>query len=281
MFADDVFHGTRVAYSPARQKRPHKPKDCLFCPGAEHFTPPATLLLPSKKNWRVRCFPNKFPVVEKRFGGHEIIVETPGHEAWDDFSNDQLALVFQGYQNRFRALSKKRNAKYVLLFKNFGDKSGASIDHEHAQIISFPFVPDLIQSELRAGSNAFKKLLKKKAVFQSKHFLAVCPPVSRFPWETWILSKDPAIRFESMDAKTGLELMGVLQDVIRNVKKLSWDYTVVFHAAPKGKTLWFHVEVLPRKSVFGGVELGAGVVVNFKKPNDALRELRDGHLTRH
>ncbi|MBI4360584.1 DUF4931 domain-containing protein [Candidatus Micrarchaeota archaeon] len=274
MFALDAIHGTRVAYSQSRSKRPHKPKNCLFCPGAEHLTPPATLVLPGAKNWRVRCFPNKFPVVESPNGFHEVIVETAGHDAWEDFPESQLALVFQAYQNRFRALLENKNAKYVLLFKNFGDKSGASIDHEHAQILSFPFIPKLVQSELHAGPSTFKKMLKQPAVLESEHFKAVCPPVSRFPWETWILSNDENLRFEDMNEKQGLEFMLVLREIIRKIKTLSWDYTVAFHVAPKNKKLWFHVEVLPRKAVWGGVELGAGVIVNFKKPRDALRDLR-------
>lgn len=274
MFVSDPVHGTRVAYSFSRIKRPHKPTKCIFCPGAEALTPPATLVLPEAKNWRVRCFSNKFPVVQKPFGRHEVIVETPHHDAWEHFSKKQLALVFEAYRHRFRSMVNGQNARYVLLFKNFGDKSGASIDHEHAQIVSFPFLPEIIQSELRTGPSAFKKILKEPAVLESEHFKAVCPPVSRFPWETWIFSKDGKLRFEDMNDKQGLELMLVLRQVIRKVKTLSWDYTVVFHAAPKGRKLWFHVEVLPRKAVWGGVELGAGVIVNFKKPSEALLELR-------
>ncbi len=273
MLARDSVHDVTIAYSSSRAKRPNRPVQSPFAPGNEHVTPAATLTLPDSANWKVRCFPNAFPVLSGKQGRHEVIVETDlPAQKWEDFSDQQLALVFSAYQRRFGALSRS-NAKYVLLFKNFGEKSGASIAHEHSQIISFPFTPDAVAAELQAGDVPFKKLLREPALLDSVHFRAVCPPASRFAWETWILAKDANMRFEDMDAATSLELMRLLQHVIRKVKAFSPDYTVVWHAAPKGRVLRFHVEILPRKAVWGGIELGAGVMVNFKNPRDARREL--------
>jgi UDPglucose--hexose-1-phosphate uridylyltransferase len=273
MIALDIIHGGRIAFSSSRAKRPHKPKGSPFAKGNEHLTPPHTLILPNQ-NWRVRCFPNAFPVLSGKQGRHEVIVETDRpKEKWENFSETHLALLFSAYQQRFRALSKNKNAKYVLLFKNFGDKSGASIVHEHSQIISFPFVPNLIANEIKAGDEPFKKLLREPALLQSPHFKVVCPSASRFAWETWIVARDSALGMEIMNEKTGLELMVLLQKIIRKIKTFSPHYTLVWHAAPAGKKLHFHVEILPRKSVWGGIELGAGVLVNFKKPKDALKDL--------
>lgn len=263
----DPFQGTRVVFSSGRSKRPHRPDVCPFCPGNEKLTPPSVLELPGK-NWRVRAFPNAFPVVKN----HEVIVESPVHGAFfEDFSKEQLRLVFQAYQRRFSSLSKK--GKYVLLFRNFGDKSGASIPHEHAQILSFDFVPDVVRNEIKKPDE-FRKLQNRKALAQNEFFTAFCPPFSRFPWETWILAKNPDRRFESFSEREGVCLLSLLQDVLRRVKRFSQDYTVVFHAAPVGKKLPFHAEVLPRKAVWGGIELGAGVLVNFKPPADALADLK-------
>jgi len=37
----------------------------------------------------------------------------------------------------------------------------------------------------------------------------------------------------------------------------------------------WHIEVLPRLTVFAGIELGAGIYVNSLAPEDAAAELRD------
>ena len=37
----------------------------------------------------------------------------------------------------------------------------------------------------------------------------------------------------------------------------------------------WHIEVLPRLTVFAGIELGGGIYVNSLAPEDAAAELRD------
>ena len=55
-----------------RKKRPkqfekdHNQNDdsiCYFCPGSEHLTPPEIGRFPQTESWKLRWFPNKFPVV--------------------------------------------------------------------------------------------------------------------------------------------------------------------------------------------------------------------------
>ena len=80
------------------EKPPYK-KDCPFCPGNEHLTPPETLAYRSggasnSKGWWVRVVPNKFPALspegslerkeEKGFfrmmdgvGIHEVVIGSP------------------------------------------------------------------------------------------------------------------------------------------------------------------------------------------------------------
>ena len=41
----------------------------------------------------------------------------------------------------------------------------------------------------------------------------------------------------------------------------------------------WHVEVLPRLTVFAGIELGAGIYVNSLAPEDAAAALRDARGT--
>ncbi len=288
MFVRDALSGQVVAYSSSRSSRPHKPKTCPFCPGNEALTPPASLLLSDakirprqtgrmeKRDWSVRVFPNAFPVLDAKDGRHDVIVETPRHaELFESYSVDQLALVFDAFKRRFVALSGLRHAKYVLLFKNFGDKSGASIPHEHSQVVSFPFIPDAISTELK-NKKALDADLRRPALLENAWFKAVCPAASWFPYHVRVLAKNKEARFEDFSRDEGLALLSLLQQVVRKVKSAQGlpDYTLVFHAAPKGRALRFHVDVLPRKSVAGGVELGSGIWVNFKEPRLALEELR-------
>ena len=108
----DPVIGRWVIISTERGKRPsdlavEAPKSrggfCPLCPGNEDKTPPEVFsvrgpdTLPDKPGWSLRVVPNKFPALvgegdlNKRgdgiydlmngFGVHEVIVETPDHEA--------------------------------------------------------------------------------------------------------------------------------------------------------------------------------------------------------
>ena len=108
---EDYATPTWVVFSAARSQRPgafRNPKDatakesCPFCEGHETMTPPEVLAYrdrgkPDGPGWSIRCVPNKFPALERvgevrehwdgpfvsvdGVGAHEIVVESPDHDA--------------------------------------------------------------------------------------------------------------------------------------------------------------------------------------------------------
>ncbi len=275
-----------------RGKRPlvKNKGECPFCPGREKLTPPTTFALPSLANWRVRCFKNAFPITEK----HEVVVETREHdELFQNLGDEQLAFVFEAYKNRYREL--QRASESVFLFRNRGVASGASVPHEHAQIIGLDFIPEFIAREVEAFARGFKAsgesalhsiLVKERAhVFaREKGFAAFTPSFARFPLECWIAPERHARSILDFSASEGLAFMRLLREVTKRVARFSPDYTIVFHSAPRSvRDFHFHVEVYPRLlAVWGGIELGAGVFVNHKPASEAVKELscKEGKLQR-
>src|SRR5690606_11447759 len=74
----DPIHGRDVVVAAERAARPHTframdaisevvPDNCPFCPGHESETPPEVARTgagePDTPGWRIRVFPNKFPIV--------------------------------------------------------------------------------------------------------------------------------------------------------------------------------------------------------------------------
>jgi UDPglucose--hexose-1-phosphate uridylyltransferase len=278
----DPTKGTHVLLLPNRSKRPEKfdASGCFFCPGNEHTTPPATLTLPNKngKNWRVRAFPNKFKVTH----AHEVVVETNEHDAlYQNFDDEQLALVFRAYKERYNALCFE--SEYVLLFKNHGKMGGASIGHEHAQIIAFDFVPEMAEREWTAfdeNKKIFQQLLAEHErdgfVFAERGcFAAFTPKFARFPGEVWIVPRKQFDSFCDFDETETRDFAALLRDCLKRVASFSPEYNFVFHCAPQGREFWFHAEIYPRSSVWAGVELGCGVIINPKSANDAVEALKN------
>ncbi|MBI5176531.1 hypothetical protein HY995_00420 [Candidatus Micrarchaeota archaeon] len=272
---------------------------CPFDKGVESLTPPTKLTLPSRKKWQVRAFDNAFAFLKKRgkflprkpdalfwnspaYGEHEVIVETDEHGAlFHEFSQDRLLLVFEGYRRRFEALSRGKSAKFVYLFKNHGIKAGASIEHEHSQIVSLPFIPDEAAREIEISRKARECVIcmllgreRQNILSSNASFDAFCPSFSRFPFETRIVAKEHVAGFADFSPAMACDFMSILRESIARVYTLVKDYNVVFHNSPRGEDLHFHANIYPRTNVWAGMELGTGVLVNTRTEKEAIEALR-------
>ena len=307
-FRKDPTKDLRVIIANERGKRPtvfgQAKIGCPFDKGAEPTTPPTKYAHPSEKAWNVRCFDNSYallktdkPYEELTFarsssyahGEHEVIVETSEHDKlFHEFSEDELMGVFFAYAGRFVELEGEKGAKYVLLFKNHRRNAGASIEHEHSQIVSFPFVPEVQEREMKSYQNHFDQtgnclycdlITKEKGniLLENDSFTAICPSFSRFAFEVWILPRKHTKSIAEFTEKEATAYMGLLQECLRRVFHVLKDYNVVYHNAVKGEDFHFHAEIYPRSGSWAGVELGAGVIVNQKSEADALKALKAVH----
>ena len=165
-----------IYYATERKKRPMEFKEnhtinnktCFFCPGNEHLTPPEIGRVEYKNAWKIRWFPNKFPVVELKgnsklktknkflregntYGKHEIIAETTDHKKQlSDLNIEHIKEIFDVYILRIKALSKLKGIKYVTVFRNQGSHAGTSLIHSHTQVAALPILPDEVMNKIKA-----------------------------------------------------------------------------------------------------------------------------------
>ncbi len=278
----DPISKREVIISEIRAKRPdefnekeHTKKDiCVFCPGNEDKTP-AELYRVGNKVWRIRVFPNKFPITEC----HEVIVLCRDHKDPLTFSSKKWEEVFQTYKERFSA--NKCNNKYILIFHNNGAKAGASISHPHSQLVGFDFIPDIIKKESESCKEKLccemikKESRSKKKIYSNKEFIAFTNYASRFPYEVHIYPKK---HIKSIDEVKDMGLLAeVMEKVMKAYKRLfkSLDFNFVLHNAPKEMDYHFHIEIYPRIKSDAGVEYGTDVGVNIVKPETAANYLKE------
>ena len=303
-FRKDETKGALVVMADERSMRPTHgvKKGCPFCRGNERMTPPTVFALPydrlrgaparmtaRRAGWRTRVFQNLYSALKRKgrfawkdgtapaFGDHEVIVETPRHaELFQDYSNQQLMLLWETYRARYDELRSRKDVRCVFIFKNHGAKSGASIGHEHSQITSWPFVPGMIAAEAaksKKGHCVFCKLLKeerKNVLLESGHFVALCPSFAHFPCETWVIAKEHKRSIRDLNDAEAQSFMLMLQECVRRISDFEESYNIAFHSAPKGADFHFHAEIYPRKPIWGAVELGAGPVLNTTTERSAL-----------
>src|SRR5207249_10452461 len=75
----------------------------------------------------------------------------------------QIELVLRAYRERYHDLAADRRIKYVQIFKNHGERAGASYSHPHSQIIGIPIVPLRILEE-REGMRAHAEQREGRAL---------------------------------------------------------------------------------------------------------------------
>jgi len=245
-------------------------KDCVFCPGNEHLTPPEIVAHRKKgpansPDWTIRVVPNKYPALgaegglEKRgfgvfdrmngIGVHEVIIDIPGH-ALDiaDIPENQAEEVIWSYLGRSTDLQKDPKIKYILIFRNYGKSAGASLEHPHSQLIGLPIVPKRVNEELHSSHEYFsykdrcvfcdivdQELKdKERIVEENEYFIAFCPYVSRFPYEMWIMPKRHESHFTSLQKEEVRPLGVILRNAMRRLKKLLNDppYNYIIHTSP-------------------------------------------------
>ena len=298
-----------VYYATERKKRPREFKEdhtintktCFFCPGNEHLTPKEIGRVEEKNTWKIRWFPNKFPVVElkgnskintknkflkegKTYGMHEIIAETRDHKKQlSDLSIEHIKEIFDVYKLRIKVLSKLKGIKYVTVFRNQGSNAGTSLIHSHTQIAALPLLPNDVMDKVKA-TKKFRKcpycdIIKlesksKRKIIDNKSIIAFAPYASRFNFEAWIFPKRHVKNITAMYNDELYDMASVLKKVLLKLKKLNVSHNFFLHYAPQQTDLHFHIEVTPRDAKWGGFELSTGSIVNSIMPEDAARFYR-------
>ena len=172
-------------------KKVVKKKDCPYCPGNEHITGPADLILISKegalakladedesfvKDWTVRVFLNKDAIVspdeerifsdypqysEPAIGYHYVVVLSQKHTIdLSEIDSEQWTNILTTVQDKSRWLYSQKHVSYVAVYMNHGVEAGAEIEHPHLQIVSLPTVPPVIEAEAKF----MKKPLREKGI---------------------------------------------------------------------------------------------------------------------
>jgi UDPglucose--hexose-1-phosphate uridylyltransferase len=325
----DPVIGRWVIIAQERAKRPdqfrfeHPQKripesQCPFCEGNEEVTPPEIMAIRNsgsqrdKHGWRVRVVPNKFPALRVEadldktgiglydmmggVGAHEVIIETPKHlVSITDLDEDGVREVLWVYKSRLLDLKKDRRLLYGLVFKNVGDRAGASIEHSHSQIVATPIVPLRVQGEIDhceeyydfRGRCLFCDMVKQeietkeRVVINDKNFVAIEPFAPRFPFETWIIPKKHTSHFEATDDWLLGELAHVLRTTIWKIERAvnNPPYNYLIHTSPLNidyiEHFHYHFEVIPRITRVAGFEWGTGFYINPVSPESAAQFLRE------
>lgn len=290
----DPCTGRPILVAPNRRDRPihtvpdHAHGACPFCPGQEHQTPPErdairTAGAADAPGWRVRAFENRYPAT----AWHEVFAEGPEHltqpGALDtDLWCDVLAL----HRRRAMFFEAQRGVRCAFLFKNVGLLAGASIAHNHSQMLGLPMLPPRLDLELerqhRNGCEICRQLESAerdaRLVARGAHHSILVPREPKLPHETWLVPHDHAADWLAPRSREiARDEAEVLRKLYRAVATAFGDppFNSWLHRVPGADFHW-HVELQPRTGHLAALELGGDMYINAVTAEAAAARLRSG-----
>src|SRR3954462_11080241 len=292
---------------------PIAPETDPFLSGHEDRTPPEVYAVrpdggtPDTPGWTVRVVPNLYPALDPESvapppfakrdlftatparGRHEVVVNAPDPvPSLANLAVEQVKAAVEVWRERMRAHAE--DAAYVHVIVNERRETGASLPHTHAQIYALDFVPAAVARERERfgayaqrtmGANLLQDLVQeevklgRRIVDIDDEAVVMAPYGARLPYQLMLAPRAPRARYED-DGPTGAALLHAtlcrLGRLLGHVPPLNlWVRT-----APRGaEHFCWRIDVVPRLTHMGGLELGAGLHLNIVAPEAAAAALRE------
>ncbi|MBU4331764.1 DUF4931 domain-containing protein, partial [Patescibacteria group bacterium] len=290
----DYFLDRYVIITPARAARPHDVREeavihtgggCVFC--GEGLKKQK-----SKKDYfsgqeKIIAIANKYPAVTqdnpKAYGVHEVIIDTVEHgKETGDLPTKQIQNLIDVYAGRTCEISKDKKIEYILVFKNSGGKAGASIFHAHSQVFATKILPPDVMEELseahryqvKHGICPYCKIIKDeekspRKIYADKNVVAITPYASQFHYEAWVFPRRHLDNITLLTEPERNSFAKSLKLILSKLNSINLSYNFFLHDVVQDKNQHFYLKIQPRESIFAGLELGSGMVINSIEPEVA------------
>ena len=286
-----------VTVAPWRQDRTyHPPTDhCPLCP-TKPGGPPTEILEP---DYHIAVFENRYPSFTGDQGRCEVVCYTPVHDSsLGDQPVEHIRDLIEVWRDRTRELGRLPNVRYVLVFENRGEEIGVTLAHPHGQIYAYPFVPPVIEKELRSEAKHMRKtgrclycdVLKgetgERAVAGDERWTAFVPPFARWPYEVHLAPLRHCGSLMDLNEDDDESFARILKELLQKYDRLfdkPLPYVMAMHQRPPGRGgrhHHLHIEFYPpnrsrdKLKYLAGSELGAGAFILDARAEDTAAELR-------
>jgi UDPglucose--hexose-1-phosphate uridylyltransferase len=297
-----------------RQDRPQMPAGwCPFCPGSGKVP----------DHYQVHQYDNDFPAlsaeppppddvatkffqVAASYGKCEVILYSSQHDALlYQLPDSHLRKLVDLWVERFCAMRRDEQIKFVFIFENRGDVVGVTMPHPHGQIYGYPFIPKRIELELAAcrehfqvnGSCLICDLVEAeikqecRMIFANDDFYAYLPFFSEYPYGLHIASKRHVAAIDAFNDRERDNLGRIIKEAVGTLDNLfdrPFPYMMCMYQTPVNSEdtsdyYHFHIKFYsPVRSEHklkynASSETGAWAHCNPTTPEEKAAELQSAH----
>jgi UDPglucose--hexose-1-phosphate uridylyltransferase len=297
----------------SRPPLPDHDPSCPFCPGNEGQTTAEEFRIstPDGSGWSTRVVSNRYAALSREpaevakysqglnhcvsgVGIHEVIIDTPRHDLTTaQLTPSQVQDVLRTYRSRYRACREDPRIAHTIIFKNHGPGAGTSLIHPHSQIVATPVVSYQVRDRIRAledhyalfGDCVLCRMIAEeiangsRIIFRTESFVALVPYAALSAFHVWIF---PIRHMASFGELRDEELQDLATTLRTALRQLYYglddpDFNYVIRSAPSACSpddFHWYISIVPRLGRSAGFELGSGMYVNDRYPEDSAQYLR-------
>lgn len=294
-----------VGYATARQNRTFNPPKeyCPLCPVKKGATAGEIAV----EDFEIAIFDNRFSslsldaTIAEHFafktkpaiGKCEVIVYSARHDGnLGQMSDDHRALLIQAWIHRYNELRENPELRFVFPFENRGKEVGVTLPHPHGQLYGFNFLPPTIEKMKAAFEDNQKIMFEiyqqtggENDLYHDDYAIAFVPEIARYPFETWIMPKEPVAgpwQFSGKQLSSFAKAQGVVQRKLDAVFNCNMPYIMGLYAAPSGyDDIWhFHIQYMPflrgehKLKYLAGIEQSMDFFLMDNAPSDMAKTLQ-------
>jgi len=109
----------------------------------------------------------------------------------------------------------------------------------------------------------------ERKIFEDKFVAAFTPYASEYHYEAWIFTKRHLDNIAKLDDDEFKSFAKILKVILLKLQRLDLSFNFFLHQVISNKDQHFYLKIQPRDSVWAGIELGSGLVINSVLPEDA------------
>ena len=114
-----------------------------------------------------------------------------------------------------------------------------------------------------------------RAIYEDKFIACFAPYASQYHYESWIFTKRHLDNITKFNNDEFAAYAKILKKILLKLSQLNLSFNYFLHQVISDSNQHFYIKIQPRDSVWAGVELGSGLVINSIAPEEAAKFLKN------
>ena len=113
-------------------------------------------------------------------------------------------------------------------------------------------------------------------MYKDKYVIAFTPYASMFNYEVWLMPLRHLDNITELNKAEKKSWAKVLKHILKKIGQLDLPYNYYFHQVINDEDQHLYMKIVPRGSIWAGVEIGSGLIINPIMPRSAAEFYRQG-----